>query len=221
MPVCSSVLLQVSALHFHYPQHLVFDQWSASFSAGVTLVCGGEGSGKSTLLQLIGGVLHAQGGSICLGEVDLQTPQAAAQACVFRSEPHSSEWDQLTVAAYFSQMAARYVHFDTTRLAVAVAGLSLTPHSHKQLFMLSTGSKRKVWLAAAWAAGATLTLLDEAFAGLDHASLCFFCGLLNQVSDNSRQAWILALYQAPPQLQLRAVIDLDVSNAATALSQIG
>ena len=210
MPISVPVLLQVSALHFHYPQQVVFDQWSASFAAGVNLVCGAEGSGKSTLLQLMGGALAAQAGAVRLGQIDLQPPQAVAQALVFCSEPNSSEWDQFTVLAYFAQMATRYAHFDATRLAVAIAGLSLAPHTHKQLFMLSTGSKRKVWLAAAWAAGATLTLLDEPFAGLDQASLRFFCGLLNQVSHDSGQLWVLALYEAPPGLQLSAVIDLDV-----------
>ena len=52
-----------------------------------------------------------------------------------------------------------------------IQAFELTPHLEKPLYMLSTGSKRKVWLAAAFASGAAVTLLDQPFAALDKASV--------------------------------------------------
>ena len=76
------------------------------------------------------------------------------------------------------------------------------------MYMLSTGSKRKVWLAAAFAAGAALTLLDDPFAALDQPSIRFVLGLLKEAATDPERAWLLADYQAPPGLSLAAVIDL-------------
>jgi energy-coupling factor transporter ATP-binding protein EcfA2 len=77
-------------------------------------------------------------------------------------------------------MGERYPQFDHALLPALTEGLSLTPHLEKKLFMLSTGSKRKVYLAAAFAARATLTLLDDPYASLDRASINFVAATLNE-----------------------------------------
>ncbi|MGP1629747.1 MAG: ABC transporter ATP-binding protein, partial [Giesbergeria sp.] len=64
----------------------------------------------------------------------------------------------------------RYPAWDEAALARHVEGFSLAPHQDKAFFMLSTGTRRKAWLAAALASGAPLTLIDEPLAGLDLAS---------------------------------------------------
>jgi len=51
--------------------------------------------------------------------------------------------------------------------------------------MLSTGSKRKVWQAAAFASGAALNLIDDPFAGLDQGSINFVTQQLNQAVHRS------------------------------------
>lgn len=54
-----------------------------------------------------------------------------------------------------------------------VAGLSSQEHAGMCLYMLSSGTRRKVLLAAVLASGAALTLLDEPFATLDRPSVNF------------------------------------------------
>ena len=75
--------------------------------------------------------------------------------------------------------------------------------------MLSTGSKRKVWLAAAFASGAAVTLLDEPFAALDKASIGFVLELLGDVAAHTERAWVLADFEAPGKVPLAAILDLD------------
>jgi ABC-type multidrug transport system ATPase subunit len=123
-------------------------------------------------------------------------------------EPRSEAFDQLTAREYFASLPAAYPGFDDTLLPSLTEGLSLIPHLDKQLYMLSTGSKRKVWLAAAFAAGATLNLLDDPFAGLDKASINFVVKMLNQLAEDPARAWVIALYEAPEGVPLATVVEL-------------
>ena len=74
--------------------------------------------------------------------------------------------------------------------------------------MLSAGSKRKVWLAAAFTSGATVTLLDEPFAALDKASINFLLERLESISQNTNRAWVIADYEVPQNLSAVNTIDL-------------
>ncbi|MDP1687921.1 MAG: ABC transporter, partial [Hydrogenophaga sp.] len=70
------------------------------------------------------------------------------------------------------------------------------------------GSKRKVWLCAAFAAGTPLTLIDEPFAALDTASIRFLRGLLEEASSHHDRAWVLADHTPPEGLVLRTQLVL-------------
>lgn len=202
------VILQATGLTFHYPERELFSNWSAQIPAGVTLVRGGDGRGKSSLLRLLAGALPPQGGSLHIEGLSLDGQPDLYRRQVFWMDPRSEAFDQLTAREYFASLHAAYPGFDDSFLPGLAEGLSLTPHLDKKLFMLSTGSKRKVWLAAAFAAGARLNLLDDPFAGLDKASINFVVKTLNQAAANPAQAWVIALYEAPEGVPLAALIDL-------------
>lgn len=190
-------------LHFTYPgtpDQPVFTDFSANIPAGVTLVCGGDGCGKSTLLKFLAGALTPDAGDVLVAGGD--------SAAVFWLDPRTDALDQTTVAAYFAALPAQWPALDTAWLAELVEGLGLQPHMHKQLFMLSTGSKRKVFLAAALASGAALTLLDEPFAALDAPSIRCATQALNKVAAQPGRACVMADYVAPMGVALAGVIAL-------------
>jgi ABC-type Mn2+/Zn2+ transport system ATPase subunit len=85
-------------------------------------------------------------------------------------------------------------------LNALVEGLGLAEHADKPLYMLSTGSKRKVWLAAAFASGAPLLLIDEPFAALDRASAACVGHWLGRAAQSTNRACVIADYQAPAGL---------------------
>jgi len=203
-----TTILQAANLTFHYPERELFDNWSADIPAGVTLVRGGDGRGKSSLLRLLAGTLPAQAGELQINDVRWHEQPDAYRRQVFWMEPRSEAFDQMTAREYFASLPAAYPGFDDALLPALTEGLSLTPHLDKKLYMLSTGSKRKVWLAAAFAAGATLNLLDDPFAGLDKASINFVVKMLNQVAGDPARAWVIALYEAPEGVPLAAVVEL-------------
>ncbi|GAC1550800.1 MAG: cytochrome c biogenesis heme-transporting ATPase CcmA [Collimonas sp.] len=203
-----TTILQAVNLTFHYPEQKLFSNWSAEIPAGITLVRGGDGRGKSSLLRLLAGDLSAQAGELQINDMRLHEHPDVYRQQVFWVDPRSEAFDQMTAHEYFASLHAAYPGFDDTLLPTITEGLSLTPHLDKQLYKLSTGSKRKVWLAAAFAAGATLNLLDDPFAGLDKASINFVVKMLNQVAGNLGQAWVIALYEAPEGVPLAAVVEL-------------
>ncbi len=205
----ASDILEVEGLSFHYPQRALFTDWSVCVAPGVTAVRGDESSGKTTLLRVMAGDLPAQAGRLQINTIDLLRDPDVYRAQVFWVDPRSTALDQVTPVDYFKSMAPRYAFFDQPMLDELVDRFSLLEHQHKPMYMLSTGSKRKVWLAAAFASGAPITLLDEPFAALDKTSTHIVKALLNNAAAHPARAWVVADYEAPDNVTLTATIDLD------------
>jgi energy-coupling factor transporter ATP-binding protein EcfA2 len=87
--------------------------------------------------------------------------------------------------------------------------VTLAPHQDKKLFMLSAGSRRKVALVGLLACGATVTCLDQPYAALDRASIRVISAFLGDMADHATRTWVIADYEADPQLDWRRVITLD------------
>ncbi|MGS0741237.1 ABC transporter ATP-binding protein [Glaciimonas sp. GG7] len=201
-------LLQVDALYFSHPQRILFNNWSASIPPGVTFIGGGDGSGKTTLLRLLAGELSAAQGQLQIGDVRLDDDPIAYRQQIFWTDPRSEVLDQISVVDYFKSLHLRYPQWDDKVLAELINGLALGPHLDKFIYMLSTGSKRKVWMAAAFASGAKVTLLDEPFAALDHASIRFVTQRLADAAQDRARALIMADYVAPTNVSCIMTIDL-------------
>lgn len=201
-------VLTVQGLTFHYPHCELFTSMSFHILPGITLVRGGDGRGKSTLLRLMAVDVPAQSGELRLQGVALSEQPQAYQAHVFWADPRTTRFDQVTAEAYFAGLRPRYPQWDDALRAQLVAGLALEPHEDKPLYMLSTGSRRKVWLAAALASGAPLTLLDDPFAALDKPSIQFAIRTLAQLGAHPTRAIVLATFDAPPGLPLVGLIEL-------------
>jgi ABC-type cobalamin/Fe3+-siderophores transport system ATPase subunit len=202
-------LLTATGLRFGYPgKPPVFDNLTFAIGPGLSQVQGGEGRGKTTLLKLICGDLLPQAGEITLGESAQK--YASLDVCkeVFRTDPRSEALEQTTPLQFFESLTARYPRFDLHTAKDFALGLSLGEHLQKPMYMLSTGSKRKVWLAAAFAAGTSITLLDDPFSALDHRSIAFVMDLLQEAKRHPTRAWVLADYTPPDGVTLSKTIDL-------------
>ena len=170
--------LSIDALGFHWPHAALFSGLDWHVPAGVALVHGGMASGKTTLMRLLAGVLAPTQGRILLGGAGVRT------ADVFWAETEATDCDPKTVREAWAGAAARFPQWDEAVLHRHTEGFELTPHLDKQFFMLSKGTRRKAWHAAALASGAPLTLIDEPFAGLDLASTRY---LVSAISDAAQQ----------------------------------
>ena len=201
-------MLKISKLSLAYPGCVVVHDFSAQPANGLVLVRGGGGRGKTSLMCLLAGELTADAGQLQLGGVWLHEQPEAYRQQLFWADTRSASHDALICRDYLSQVQRHYLAFDESKLNRAIKGLSLAPHLDKNIFMLSTGSKRKLYLAAAYASEAALTLLDTPFAALDKVSIRFALTLLAEAAQDSDRLWVLADYAQPEGMTLPMLIDL-------------
>ena len=210
MPVTDleAPLLRVDGLSFTYPSQPLFLNWRARFAPGLHLVCGDESCGKTTLLRLLAGELIPQAGHVQLGRYRLADAAQDYRRQLFRTDPTSDAFDAMTPMQWFDSLRRTRAAFDLPRAEQLLSQLFLQEHLHKAGHMLSTGSRRKVWLAAALASNAALVLIDQPFAALDAPSIRIVTGLLQEVGHGGQRIVIIADYEPRPSLALSQVLTL-------------
>jgi ABC-type multidrug transport system ATPase subunit len=202
-------MLQIRELAFAYPdQPALASGWSAELLPGITLLFGDTGSGKTTLLRLLAGLQAAATGELVLAGIDLRESPAAYAREVYFVEPWTEAFDQVSARTYASSLQAADARFDAALWQSLVDGFSLAPHVDKPLYMLSTGSKRKVWLAAGLASGRALVLLDEPTGGLDAPSTRCLWQALDSLAQRGGGTVVLASAAWVDQVALAGLIEL-------------
>lgn len=193
--------LDAEHLAFTHAGPPVFAGLSFSIGPGLTLVRGGDGRGKSTLLRLLAGTLAPTAGQL-----------RRTAASVFLEQPEDTVHDAVVARDWLVARRAGYPGWQGARAEALVADFGLAEHLDKPLFMLSTGSRRKVGLVAAAASGAALTLLDLPFAALDAASRRVLAAVLAEAATAADgRAWVVADYAQPEALaevRWAGVVDL-------------
>ena len=188
---------------------------STPVPAGLVAVTGDEGSGKTRWLQGLCG-LRPQGDGPAAPSDAWPGPQPTARTdaladrqpdalCLDLALPGR---DSETAIQVWDALRAHCPRWDAPLHADLVEALGLAPHRDKQLFLLSTGSRRKVAIVGLLAAGATVTCLDQPFAALDAASRRVLREFLADMADHPTRTWVVADYEADPQLAWRQVIRL-------------
>ena len=173
-------MLRISGLHFGFsagPELICADH---EWHAGLHLVQGDEGVGKTALLCTLAGALKPRAGRI---EYLFKGGEKLQPSDLFWQHPRTelSEADlKMTCRDWIARCAKDYPQWLDADFERHVEGFALDEHMHKPLLALSTGSLRKLWMAAAWASGAALTLIDEPLAALDKPSMRYVQETLNE-----------------------------------------
>ena len=169
---------------------------STRLSPGLIAVTGGERSGKTSFLRRLSGDLPGLPG---------EAPHPDARWLDLRLPGQDDETPQQV----WDALRARSPQWNAGLHQELIEALGLLPHLDKKLFMLSTGSRRKVALAGLLACGATVTCLDQPFAALDSASIKVISGFLLDMAQNPTRTWVVADYEADARLPWHRVISLD------------
>ena len=207
--------LQVQNLCFEHPgQSALVRGWTTSVGAGVTLLFGDTGSGKTTLLRLLAGTLVGEG-MLSVAGIRLDDDAAAYRRGVFWFDPglDAPARDALTPDEHAAALRVAHPHFDAVAWQRHGDAFGLGPHWHKPLYQLSTGSKRKVWLAAALASGCPLTLLDEPAGALDGPSVAYLMRSLVALANQPHRAVLVASCERLAGVPLAGVIELPLPAA--------
>ncbi|OAD42066.1 hypothetical protein LPB72_11050 [Hydrogenophaga crassostreae] len=199
---------QTRHLSHAWGNHVLFEGLSIAIPAGVTLVQGDEQTGKTTLLRILAGELAPSGGWVeTQGQRADKQPETYAPM-VFRTDPLHTALDQTSPSAWFNTLPDCYPLLNPGMLGALVKDFGLSPHMDKPLYMLSAGSRRKVWISAALASGAALTLIDQPFAALDGPSMRLLREVLQDFSEQAGRACVIADYEAPEGVPLASTIHL-------------
>jgi ABC-type multidrug transport system ATPase subunit len=162
---------------------------------GLVAVTGDERSGKTTLLRRLAGELPPLPGEPACADglwLDLALPGQ----------------DDLLPQQVWDTLRVRCPRWDASLQEDLLEALGLAPHRGKQLFMLSTGSRRKVALVGLLAGGATVTCLDQPFAALDAASAGVIRDFLADMADHASRTWVVADHVADARLPWKRQIVL-------------
>lgn len=200
--------LNLSNVTFSYPGQSIFNNLSVAIPAGVSLIRCDESRGKSTLIQLLAGKIFPQKGSISLNELNSRTDHDQYHGQVYYFDVRSEIFDQISSLQYFAEVKKNYPDFDSAMVPALIAGLGLTPHQDKPLYMLSAGSKRKVWIAAALASGAKITLIDDLTAALDRGSIEFIIGQLISLASDANRHIVISHYDTLDRVPFASVLDI-------------
>lgn len=207
-------ILDVNDLSFVYPaQPPIASSWSASIGPGVSLLFGDDGSGKSTVLRILAARQPAEG-RLTLAGARLGAEPDIYKRNVFFVDAETNAFDGVTADECKLALKAGDAHFSETRWQALVDGFALAPHLGKRMYMLSTGSRRKVWLAAALASGRPLTLLDEPTAALDSASIRCLWRALAEIAEEHTRAVVIASAARIDSVPLAGTFELPLRTLA-------
>ncbi len=161
------------------------------------MLTGDEACGKSTLLRLLAGELTYTDGSVRLDGVCPVAEREAYREKVFWIDPHTDAFDEISPDELYAKLSKQRPRFDPKLVRRLANTFGLSEHMDKRLYMLSTGSRRKTWLAAAFASGARLTLLDQPTAALDPPSIRELISLLQAQAGQADRIWLVADHETP------------------------
>ena len=201
-------LLRIQSLGWDGAHGSVIHAITADLGPGLAYVVGDEGAGKTCLLSLLAGRLSPSRGQIFArleGRCDAGAQLGSLVAWI---DPRTGSYDDLSVKDFIGRQEIQYPHWSQLVFDEIQYELGLEPHLHKFIYMLSAGTKRKLWLASVLAASTPITLLDEPFAALDKASIAWVKDLLLEVSDHPTRLWVVADYEVPPGITPGRVIAL-------------
>lgn len=182
-------VLKARGLGFRHPGVDVLADLSFTVGPGLGWIRGGDGRGKTTLLRLLAGTLAPTAGVL----------QRDADAVWFDDAADAAA-DASPARDWLHARRARHVGWDLALERRLVDAFGLTEHIGKPLFMLSTGSRRKVGLVGAAASAARLTLVDAPFAALDMPSVRVLTTLFEHAAKDARRAWVVADHELPAAL---------------------
>lgn len=177
--------------------------WGEQVRPGLCVLVDESGEAAAPWLAVLAGALQPSQGHVQCSGLCSQRDRAAYQAQVYWHQPRGSAWEPETVAQqWLHDVAQGWPTWSDAAWHKHCEGFGLAPYLDKPLGHLSTGSLRKLGLAAALSSGARLTLIEEPIAALDGPSIRYLCQALDALgealaSEPESPRWIIVSHWEP------------------------
>ena len=173
-------------------------------------VAGSSGSGKSTLLHILGGLMHPDAGRVELGGEDLYALGDRQRAhrrsrrvgFVFQMHHLLPEFTALENVVLPALIAKERESVARTRAMELLEAMGIAGRARHKPGELSGGEQQRVAVARALVNMPEVVLADEPSGNLDRESSDSLLRLLEQLSRERRQAFLVATHS--PSLARRA-----------------
>lgn len=163
-------MLRLDNLSKRYGDHVVFQGLTHTFAPGCVALCEEESTGKSTLLNIIAGVIAPDAGDVWIDGHSLTREPAQAKARLAYVPDNCMAFPTQTGRGLLEQLAAeKHTSLDSNVMDLAY-DLGLEPHLDKRFEQMSTGTRRKVFIAAAFLGDPAVVIADGPSNGLDKAA---------------------------------------------------
>lgn len=160
-------MLRIDNLSKRYGDHLVFQGLTHTFPPGCVALCEEDSTGKSSLLSVIAGISPPDTGDIWVDGHSLAHAPLQARARLAYVPDNCLAFPTQTGRGLLEQIALeKKASLDQTVLDLAYQ-LGLEPHLDKCFEQMSTGTRRKVFLAAAALGKPAVIIADGPTSGLD------------------------------------------------------
>ena len=171
----------------HGPWQLCQD-WSHGWAPGLHLLQGGDGAGKSSLLRVLAGAQPPRAGRVLLAGQAL-----GRQDCFWIDPRQPGLLPAQKIRDWVEAQQASWPQWQARQWQAHVQHWQLEAALDKSWLALSTGTARKLWMAAGLASGAAVVLIDEPIAGLDRPSVAYLCELLAQQA-GVPERWVMVAH---------------------------
>jgi ABC-type multidrug transport system ATPase subunit len=160
-------MLRIDNLSKRYGDHLVFQGLTHTFQPGCVALCEEDSTGKSSLLGIIAGAIAPDAGDIWVDGHSLTQSPLQAKGRIAYVPDDCLAFPMQTGREFLVQAALeKNTVLDDAVLDLAYR-LGLEPHLDKRFEQMSTGTRRKVYLAAAALGKPAVVIADGPSGGLD------------------------------------------------------
>lgn len=153
-----------------YGTKVALENFSYTFTPGVTAVLGPNGAGKTTLMSLITDTVKRQTGEILYDGADILKLGRAFRAVLGFMPQSQGMYDRMTAYDFLCYMAeVKGIKGRAARQQIAqlLRVVNLEDAAHRRVGGFSGGMRQRVLLAQAMLGEPEVLLLDEPTAGLD------------------------------------------------------
>ena len=161
---------------------------SLEIGNGMFGLLGPNGAGKSTLMRTIAGLQDADGGTITVGDINVETDKQALREILGYLPQEFGLYPKVTTVELFDHLAVMKGITEKSEREKLTKSLltqtNLWKYRNRKLGTFSGGMKQRFGIAQALIGSPKLIIVDEPTAGLDPTERNRFHNLLSEIGEN-------------------------------------